>query len=605
MAEVRSSYLVSKALKTFMFASVLASLAQRLATMTDAIVVSNLIGPDAISAINVVSPIITLFPTISILFGIGGSILAAKAIGRRDAKEANRVFTMALLASLISSMVLTVVLFLLTPDIVALVCPRDSRFFDMAVSFMHIMALSAVPTVVGFTLQNFVKTDGNPRLVMMAVMSSTVLNFVLDFVFIKFFGMGIAGSAWGTIICFIFSMCICLLHFCSSHSSFRIDWSFLKGEFSIVNSQLSIIKEGFPMSINTLMMGVCVFGFNSVVMHTLGADGMYVWSVCLQLLMLIQLMLAGVGSSIYSIGGLLIGERDMIGLSILIRRVLTYVGISMVALLLVIEIWPEAFGNLFGGGNSGVADLLHTALRIFSLLLVPYALLAILNALYQIIGYRTASIVISTAQLVVMVLFVWLFAAISPSLLWWGYPASSVALVVLVIAFTLVMHLRKPDVAPVTLIPQTEDGKGLNFSLRLSEGDVVSALRHIDSFLQECDIPSQTAYNIRLCTEELLYNIVRYAVKKHPDRHFIDVHIRCTEPMLTVLLKDDGRPFNPILKETPEGLEHLGLRLVNSVCQSMTYKYMYDQNMVYMTFISPPSVRQDPALLPSSHTSLP
>ena len=99
MAEKRNSYLVSKALKTFMFASVLASLAQRLATMTDAIVVSNLIGPDAISAINVVTPIITLFPTISLLFGIGGSVLAAKAIGRRDADEANRVFTAALLAS--------------------------------------------------------------------------------------------------------------------------------------------------------------------------------------------------------------------------------------------------------------------------------------------------------------------------------------------------------------------------------------------------------------------------------------------------------------------------------------------------------------------------
>ena len=67
----------------------------------------------------------------------------------------------------------------------------------MAVSFMHIMALSAVPTVVGFTLQNFVKTDGNPRLVMMAVMSSTVLNFVLDFVFIKFFGMGTSRFGMG------------------------------------------------------------------------------------------------------------------------------------------------------------------------------------------------------------------------------------------------------------------------------------------------------------------------------------------------------------------------------------------------------------------------
>ena len=576
----RNSYLVSKALKNFMFASVLASLAQRLATMTDTIVVSNLIGPDAISAINVVTPIITLFPTFSILFGVGGSVLVAKAIGRRDAEEANRVFTAALMASLISGILLTVVLFSLTTEIVALVCPRDSRFFDMAVSFMHIMALSAVPTIVGFTLQNFVKTDGSPRLVMFSVISSTALNLVLDVVFIKYFGMGIAGSAWGTIICFIFSIVVCLTYFRSSHSSFRLQFAWRQMGSDIRRC----IAEGFPMSINTLMMGVCVYGFNSIVIHTLGADGMYVWSVCLQLLMLIQLMLAGVGSSIFSIGGLLIGERDNIGLSLLIRRVLLYVSIAMLVLLLVIEVWPEAFGNLFGGSNSSVTDLLHRALRIFSLLLLPYALIAMLNALYQILGHRTVSIVVSIGQLAVMVFFVWLFALVNPAWLWWGYPASSVVLAVVIVVFTWGIHLRKPEIAPVTLIPQVTEGKALNISVRLTERDVVSALSQVDGFLKECDVPKQTSFHVRLCSEELLYNIVRFAVKKRPEKHFIDVHIRCTESMVSVLLKDDGRPFNPMLQETPEGMEHLGLRLVKGTKHQMTYKYMYDQNMVYMVF---------------------
>ena len=186
------------------------------------------------------------------------------------------------------------------------------------------------------------------------------------------------------------------------------------------------------MSINTLMMGVCVFGFNSIVMHTLGADGMYVWSVCLQLLMLVQLMLTGVGSSIYSIGGMLSGERDTIGLHILIKRVLVYVGIATAVLLAVIVVWPGAFGNLFGGHKSGLTDMLNDALRIFSLLLLPYAVITVLNALYQLLGYRIASIVISVGQLVLMVAVVWLFALISPTLLWWGYPAASLLLVLIV-----------------------------------------------------------------------------------------------------------------------------------------------------------------------------
>jgi len=312
---------------------------------------------------------------------------------------------------------------------------------------------------------------------------------------------------------------------------------------------------------------------------------MYVWSVCLQLLMLTQLMLAGIGSSIYSIGGLLIGERDMIGLNILIRRVLFYVSISLLALILIIEVWPGLFGNLFGGDNSGVTDLLHKALRIFSLMLLPYAWLAVLRALYQMVGFRSVSIVISIGQLVVMVFFVWIFSTLRPSMLWWGYSASAVALIAVIVGITWIIHAKQPMYAPVTLIPQVTEGQALNFSVRLTENDVASALGQIVSFLQKCDIPKHTAYSVRLCCDELLNNIVRYAVKKHPDRHYIDIHIRCTDPLVSVLLKDDGRPFNPILKETPEGMEHLGLRLVNGTSQNMTYKYMYDQNMVYMTFL--------------------
>ena len=205
MAEKRNDYLVSKALKTFMFASVLTALAQQVATTTDAIVVSHLIGPDAISAVNLVTPVLSLCTCIGFLFGTGGSVVAAKAMGRHDMVTANRVFTAT-----------------------------------------------------------------------MAVMLGTILNFVLDIVFIKVFDMGIAGSAWATIASYLIALAICQLHFRGPHHSFHIDWSFLKGEWSVFGIQGTIVKEGFPMCINSLLLGMCIYGFNSIVLHALGANGMYI-----------------------------------------------------------------------------------------------------------------------------------------------------------------------------------------------------------------------------------------------------------------------------------------------------------------------------------------
>ena len=81
----KKGYLIAKALHQFMWASILASLASQIAMTTDAIVVSQFIGPEAISAINLTMPVVIFFNFLMMLFGMGGSVLVAKSLGERDA----------------------------------------------------------------------------------------------------------------------------------------------------------------------------------------------------------------------------------------------------------------------------------------------------------------------------------------------------------------------------------------------------------------------------------------------------------------------------------------------------------------------------------------
>ena len=80
----KKDYLIAKALHQFMWASILASLASQIAMTTDAIVVSQFIGPEAISAINLTMPVVIFFNFLMMLFGMGGSVLVAKSLGERD-----------------------------------------------------------------------------------------------------------------------------------------------------------------------------------------------------------------------------------------------------------------------------------------------------------------------------------------------------------------------------------------------------------------------------------------------------------------------------------------------------------------------------------------
>ena len=584
----RNGYLISKALHTFMWASILSSVAQLLSTMVDAVVVSNLIGPDAISAVNVSVPVLSMVGCFGMLLGVGGSIVAAKAMGHRNQDEANRIFSISMKASLIFGLFVSIAGYLLAPTIVGLICPPGSRIYPMAACYLQIILIGMVFMMGAFTLQSFVKTDGNPKLVMRAVVIGCLVNLVFDIVFIKGFDMGIAGSAWASVLSYMAAFAVCLLHFRMPRCSLRFQVN-----APSANGLGTIAKEGAPLSINTLLLGVCTYLINTIVLRVSGDDGMYVWSLCLQLFAIMQLVLGGISTSIYAIGGLLAGERDMEGLGILTRRVLMYVCSVLAVIVVVMLVYPEMLASLFGGSRLAGSAMMDVAspIRIYALLLVPYAVVAVLRSLYQIIGFRGMSLILSITQLLAMVICVWLFALVNRDMLWWGFPVSGIILLLVAVLFSWQKHRQQPQLAMMTLIPQTTGGKSLNFSVRLTREDVRSALAEIKNFLKSSQVSESTVFTVRLCCEELLYNLIDYAVEKYKEKHFADVHIRLTETQVNVLLKDDGRPFNPVFKNkelmekhTDADDEHLGLRLVTGESSSIHYQYMYDQNMVFLTF---------------------
>ena len=584
----RNGYLISKALHTFMWASILSSVAQLLSTLVDAIVVSNLIGPDAISAVNVSVPVLSMVGCFAILPGIGGSIVAAKAMGLRNQDEANRVFSISLKATLIFGLFVSIAGYFLAPFLVGLICPMGSRIYPLAATYLQIILIGMVFMLGAFTLQTFVKTDGNPKLVMGAVVIGCMVNLVFDIIFIKFFGMGIAGSAWASVLSYMAAFAVCLLHFRMPHCSLHFQFN-----APSANGLGALAKEGAPLSINSLLLGVCTYFINAIVLHVAGDDGMYVWSLCLQLFTIMQLVLGGISTSIYAIGGLLAGERDMEGLGILTRRVLVYVCSVLAVIVVVMLVYPEMLASLFGGSQLAGSAMMNVAspIRIYALLLVPYAVVAVLRSLYQIIGFRGMSMILSIAQLVAMVVCVWMLAMVSPDMLWWGFPVSGIILLLVTVFFSWQKHRQQPQLAMMTLIPQTAGGKSLNFSVRLTREDVRNALAEIKTFLKASQVSDSTIFNIRLCCEELLNNLIDYAVEKSKDKHFADIHIRLTDTQVSVLLKDDGRPFNPVFKNkelreknTDTDYEHLGLLLVTGESSSINYQYRYDQNMVFLTF---------------------
>ena len=565
----KKSYLIAKALHQFMWASILASVASQIAMTTDAIVVSQFIGPEAISAINLTMPVVIFFNFLMMLFGMGGTVLVAKSLGERDEQTANKVFTSTLIGVIAIGVFFSALLLFFSPQVASFITNDTPVVYTLSLRYLRIMLLGTTITILFMTITNFIKTDGNPKLVMKAVLVSSVVNLFFDILFIAILKTGIEGSAWASIIGSVTALLLCSRHFQSANNSYHWQLELKQCHQYILKG----VKMGFPMGINTLLLGISTYAINSIILSSLGTEGIFAWAVCFQLFVIQQMVLSGIATSIYSIGGLLIGEKDIMGLRILTNKVMKYICLSLLVITLFVMITPESIGRLFTSDPIQSEGMFYSALRIYALLLIPYAIAVVYRILYQILGYWSLSVVTSIAQMGCMVLFVGLLAWVKPEWLWWGFPVS--------VLFLLGIYL---------VVILTDDGQSLNFSVKYNNDDVQQALENILSFLESCNIESSTSFQINLCCEELMYNIVTYAVNKDADKHLFDVHIICRKDTVSVLIKDDGKPFNPILKSVSfnEDGDGLGLALVNTMAD-MKYKFMYNQNVVFLTFMRPNS----------------
>lgn len=582
----KKGYLIAKALHQFMWASILASVASQIAMTTDAIVVSQFIGPEAISAINLTMPVVIFFNFLMMLFGMGGTVLVARSLGERDAHTANKIFTSTLIGLIVVGVFFSALLLIFSPQVASFITNDTPVVYTLSLRYLRIMLLGTTFSILFMTITNFIKTDGNPKLVMKAVLVSSVVNLFFDILFIAILKTGIEGSAWASIIGSVTALLLCSRHFQSANNSYHWQLELKQCHQYILKG----VKMGFPMGINTLLLGISTYAINSIILSSLGTEGIFAWAVCFQLFVIQQMVLSGIATSIYSIGGLLIGEKDIMGLRILTNKVMKYICLSLLVITLFVMITPESIGRLFTSDPIQSEGMFYSALRIYALLLIPYAIAVVYRILYQILGYWSLSTVMSIVQMGSMILFVGLLAWIKPEWLWWGFPISGLFLLGIYLVVTLVIHHKNPDAEVMTLIPQTDDGQSLNFSVKYNNDDVQQALENILSFLESCNIESSTSFQINLCCEELMYNIVTYAVNKDADKHLFDVHIVCRKDTVSVLIKDDGKPFNPILKSVSfnEDGDGLGLALVNTMAD-MKYKFMYNQNVVFLTFMRPNS----------------
>ena len=585
MYKKNESYLISKAFKNFLLASILTSVVTQINMMSDSIIVGNLISADAVSAINLTVPVVSLLTGFISLLGLGASVQAAKAFGEQRYQEASKIYTVSFVSLIVLLLVVAVLSLSFLPYLVNCLCDNGHIAIYLK-DYIRILIPSFIVYAIFMNCGFFIGVDGNPKLITKAVIINSLVNILCDYVFIKFFQWGISGAAYATLAGNIVGIGVVCKYMMGNHFLFRFTNPHSDGLMKLKNN----VKQGTPLLVGNWTFCFLFFSFNSIVLQTQGRIGIFVMSICFQILMIGMMAVNGLGATLISVGGVLLGEKDFTGFKILTQKSLQFLLVVVCMITAYVWIAPQTIIKLYGINDTEQMAVCTMPLKIFILCVLPFFLVMFVKFVHQLLGYVMTCLAFTVLPIVVVIPIVWFTAKTYPDGIWSAFPIAYFLVLIIQVLFTIFLRRKHLDSQFYTLIPSGLRKESLKISVLYNEKDVCEALEKIKGFLTSAKLDISDMNNIQLCCEELMYNIEEHATDD-PEKRSFDVHIYLKGDEVTVTLKDDGIPFNPIfqyVKPTKEQLLKseikLGLTVVNGLCNDMNYKYMLGQNMVYLNF---------------------
>ena len=421
----------------YLSSSILITLSGALGVIVDSIIVGNLIGSDGVSAINLNSTVIQLLMTISLIIASGGGMLAGYAIGRKDFDNARYIFTQSTLGSIIVGVIFAVIGIFFSNQLASILCQNDA-LYTMVHDYLRVVLFGAPAYMLMWGISTMIIVDGSPRLASVAIIIDNIANLILDVVFIKFFDMGIAGSSLATVVGHLIAVAIMMLHFRNKNRVLHLS---LKG--GKLSQWRDIISQGAPLAIASICLTLLLFTSNKMVLAAVGREGIFVFSVCMNLLQVYNFFLAGTCRSLQTLGAVLIGERNSDGIRFVFGKSFKFITIAMIITCVYVWIFPSSIATLFGADNADIIKECNYALRIFAISFVPFCYIYFIMIIFKLLSFNRMSLFISLILSLTVIPVISLMAHYAAEYIWYSY---LIAYIIEIIAIVAVYKAGRMDI---------------------------------------------------------------------------------------------------------------------------------------------------------------
>jgi putative MATE family efflux protein len=391
---------IPRLLLGFSVPAIVGMMAQASYNLIDRVFVGHALGSDGIAGTTVAFPFMLVVLAFGMMVGFGGTTLISIRLGEGKKTEAEQVLGNTAVLLIVASIFITAAgLFWLNP--ILAICGASDTVLPYARDYLRIIVLGAVFQTVAFGLNAAIRGEGNPKIAMLSMLISVLLNAILAPMFIFGFSWGMQGAALATVISQAVTAVWVVSYFLGGTSVLKFHIRNLRLGGDVCRQIITFGSPHFAMQLAASVL-------QSVLNHQLGVYGgdlaISVMGVLYAMFMMVAMPIFGVNQGAQPIIGYNYGaERFDRVKKTLELAILAATGIALVGFG-VMMLFPAQVIRLFNDEDQALLTLGTHAIRI-STIMLPIVGFQIVSASYfQAVGKpRTAMLLMLSRQMLLLI----------------------------------------------------------------------------------------------------------------------------------------------------------------------------------------------------------
>lgn len=251
---------ISKSVFQMAVPTVISSLVLVIYNMADTFFIGQTHDPLQVVAVSLTNAVFVMYMAIAQLLGIGGSAVISILLGKGESEKAKNASAFCFYGSLIFGVIAGIVIILFMEPLLMILGSR-SETYQYSKDYLFYIALGAPFILLANTFGHAVRGEGASKASMIGGMIGTIVNIILDPVFILVFHMGTAGAAIATVLGNVFG-CVYYIYFLTRKSqSMSLNFRYFR---NCGQTAVRVLSVGVPAGINSALMSIATILLNNV-----------------------------------------------------------------------------------------------------------------------------------------------------------------------------------------------------------------------------------------------------------------------------------------------------------------------------------------------------